>query len=101
MKLDIKAWLTLGGMVAGLAIAFLVVNSTGDAGTDGPRQAEQEQVKAVVEAHEVASQAEPAVTQEAKSKFVHYRVGQRNVKSIYADADEAVWVGYFGWCRTL
>ncbi|MEH6627826.1 MAG: two-component regulator propeller domain-containing protein [Motiliproteus sp.] len=32
----------------------------------------------------------------AKSKFTHFRVGQRNVKSIFSDRDGVMWVGTSG-----
>ena len=35
------------------------------------------------------------ITQERKSKFTHFRIGNRNVKSVFAEADK-VWVGTSG-----
>ncbi|MEH6472263.1 MAG: two-component regulator propeller domain-containing protein [Halopseudomonas sp.] len=94
MKLDVKAWLTLGGMVAGLIIAMVVINAADDPRSDVITVPEV--VKAEIEPINSGSEVVLQNKEPAKSKFVHYRVGKRNVKSIYADKDNVVWVGTSG-----
>lgn len=99
MKLDLKAWLTLGVVIVGLLVAFVVIKTA-----DAPRQNLISSVDQAVEQKAFSSDnsvvSPPAQTEasspKANGKFVHYRVGQRNVKSIYADGDDAVWVGTSG-----
>ena len=63
----------------------------------------QDSATSVVEAEPPAAPAKPAETQaipptateDSKTRFTHFRVGNRNVKSIYAE-DNKIWVGTSG-----
>jgi len=53
------------------------------------------QVPASHSSAEFSSLSISDITRERKSKFTHFRIGNRNVKSIFAEADK-VWVGTSG-----
>ncbi|MEH6824158.1 MAG: two-component regulator propeller domain-containing protein [Motiliproteus sp.] len=99
--MDLKAGLTLGVVVVGLAVALVVIQTADQpvkVADPALVQAEPAVVRSVVPAEVVDADAAPAAvaTTDPKSKFIHYRIGQRNVKSIYADTDNVVWVGTSG-----
>ncbi len=96
--MDIKAVGTLGVVVGGMVVAALMINSADQRFVSStPIGAVEQAVVALpgVSATTLVTPAAPAVAP-ATSKFTHYRVGNRNVKSIFADESGVVWVGTSG-----
>ena len=95
MKLDWKGAGTLGVVAGGLALSAWIIGR-GPVVEDLNTSAAVE-VKSVVAAPAAATAAvvDPHSTL-PKSKFVQYRVGSRNVKSMYADTNGVMWIGTSG-----
>nr|WP_246481078.1 two-component regulator propeller domain-containing protein [Motiliproteus sediminis] len=96
--MDWKGAGTLGVVAGGLALAAWIIGQGPSLEGDAPEPVKAPVAQSAAPAipASAVAPATPAHSELPKSKFVHYRVGSRNVKSMYADADGIMWVGTSG-----